>query len=417
MEYHEYAMMIYAIVSTAACVTYLHLGILLLVFGKNSPTQKAFVALCAMLTLWSFGSIGQQLFQGSRWDSLFERIYFTGSELFILAGIIFILILTEKAKSPAYRFILLVIIVRITIYQSANWGWNLLSRDFPLGLWFMSHQLFSVAEAFLIPTIALIWGLNSPLHRERVQAKIIVISTILGTIIGVSVDSLSGAKGYNPISCVIPVLWMVPICFAIMRYGLMRFAPAHVNRELIKHMDRAVFMIDSSWNITDLNDAARFLIESTGEQKQPIPMEDVFLDAKAIIRRAKASMEAASTYFTQTGFLRTFGGHSVPVVTSFSIISDKWGDRIGILGICNPHLDLRGFVNRYNLSERQTDIVRHIISGRSQVQTSEELFISLATVKTHTTALYNRLGISSRSELYALLRGESPSWITSSRED
>ena len=65
------------------------------------------------------------------------------------------------------------------------------------------------------------------------------------------------------------------------------------------------------------------------------------------------------------------------------------------------------FISRYHLSERQADILQHIVNGRTQVQTAEALFISLATVKTHTTSLYNRLGISSRSELYAMLRGES----------
>ncbi len=398
----------YAIVSTAACVTYSNLGILLLVLGKNSPTQKAFVALCAMLALWSFGSIGQQLFQGSLWGSLFEKMYFSGSELFILAGIVFMLFLSDTWGKRVYRCILLMIILRIAVYQTANWGWNLLARDFPTGFWFLSHQIVSACEALCIPTVAFVWGMQSELYRVKIQAKIIVISTIVGTIIGVSVDFLSGLKGYNPISCVIPVFWMVPICFAIMRYGLMRYTPAHINRELVKHMDRAVFMIDSSWNITDLNDAALFLIERDGPLKHPIPMESVFLDAQAIIKRVQANVDAESTIFSQTGFLRTFGGHSVPVVTSFSIISDMWGDRIGILGICQPTMDLRAFIIRYNLSERQADILRHIISGRSQAQTADALFISLATVKTHTTSLYNRLGISSRSELYALLQEEIP---------
>ncbi|MDY0290202.1 MAG: LuxR C-terminal-related transcriptional regulator [Sphaerochaeta sp.] len=392
-------------------MTYLFLGLLLLVFGKNSPTQKAFVALCAMLAIWSFASVGIQLFPGPRWKALFERIYFTGAELFVLAGVIFVLILSKTGKSKVYRAILALIILRIAVYQSANWGWNLLARDFPDGFWFLSHQMASMAETALMPIIAVLWGRRTSLYRERIQAKILAVSTIVGTIIGVGVDFLSGAKGFNPISCVVPVLWMVAICFAIMRYGLMRYSPAQVNRELIQHMDRAVFMIDASWNITDLNDAALFVMEHDGALKQPIPLDDLFLDAQTIRNRTKAVMDAKDTYFTQAGFLRTFGGHLVPVVTSFSLIHDSWGDRIGILGICNPHLDLRAFVTRYSLSERQADVARHILSGKSQAQTADALFISLATVKTHTTSLYNRLGISSRSELYALLQAENPTSI------
>ena len=399
--------MMYAIIASVAWVTYIYLGILILVLGEKSASQKSFAVLCAMLAFWSFGCVGQQIFYDTGWVLLFDRIYFAGSELFILAGIIFILILTGNSKRLLYRLILLAIILRMAVYQTANWGWNLLSRDFPNDFWFVSHQVLSALETLFIPFVALEWGRKTSLHREKIQARIIIFSTIGGTIIGVVVDFLSGTRGYNPISCMIPLLWMVAVCFAIIRYGLMRFDSVQVNRELIKHMDRAVFMIDATGNITDLNDAALFLLESNETIKAPIPMDHVFSDAQAIEKRAKAVLDSKSTNFTLNGVLRTFGGHSISVVTSFSIISDVWGDRIGILCICLPKMDLHAFINRYNLSERQIDILHYIISGRSQTQTADALFISLATVKTHTTSLYNRLGISSRSELYALLRGES----------
>ncbi len=151
---------------------------------------------------------------------------------------------------------------------------------------------------------------------------------MFGTTIGVLVDFLSGFKGgNNPISCTIPVLWMVAVCYAIIRYGLMQFAPAYVNRELIKHMDRAVFMIDSVWNITDCNEAARSLTCQTENLRHSTPpMKDVFLDSQAIQRRVEALMATGEHNFSHTGFLLTSEGHTIPVVTSFSLISDKWGE-------------------------------------------------------------------------------------------
>lgn len=123
-------------------------------------------------------------------------------------------------------------------------------------------------------------------------------------------------------------------------------------------------------------------------------------------------MQTETTEFSHTGFIRSTGANLIPVVTNFSIIRDAWGGSIGILGVCHPQFDLEDFIQRYSLSERQTDILRHIISGNSQARTADALCISLATVKTHTTGLYNRLGISSRSELYALLQGEKPKDIS-----
>lgn len=401
--------MLYAVVSSFACSAYICLGILILVFGKDSPAQRAFAVFCATLALWSLGCVGQHLFQNSKWIAIFDRIYFTGSELFILAGIVFMLSLSEGWKSRIYRIILLVIILRMAIYQTANWGWNLLSRDFPTGFWFVSHQLFSAAESLFIPLTAFLWGRKSPLYREQIQAKIIVISTIIGTMIGVLVDFLSGTEGKNPISCIIPLFWVAAICYAIIRYGLMRFSPAQINRELVELMNRPIFMIDRAWTITDLNGNAKRLIELNTGAKQPIPMQQVFPDYQAIEKRVSAVIAAKTTVFSHTGFLRTFGGNLLPVVTNFSIIRDAWGGNIGLFALCIPQIDLEEFIRKYNLSERQSDVMHHIISGSSQAQTADALCISLATVKTHTTSLYNRLGICSRSELYALLQGEKPS--------
>lgn len=400
--------MLYAVISSFACSAYICLGILILVFGKSSPTQKAFVAFCATLAFWSFGCIGQQFYAEGASPSIFDRIYFTGSELFILAGIIFILFLTDGWRSRIYRLIFFAITLRMALYQTVNWLWNLLSQDFPSGFWFISHQLFCALESLFIPLVAFLWGRKSKLHRERIQANIIGISTILGTIIGVSVDFLSGTEGKNPISCIIPLFWVAAICYTIMRYGLMRFAPAQINRELVEHMNRPLFMIDTAWNITDLNDNAKRLIECNGPLKQPIAMKKIFPDHQGIEKRVSAIMKTETTVFSHTGFLKTLRGNLLPVVTNFSLIHDSWGGGIGILALISPQIDLHEFIQRYSLSERQTDILRHIISGSSQAQTADTLCISLATVKTHTTSLYNRLGIGSRSELYALLQGEKP---------
>lgn len=394
----------YGVLAGVACVTYIYLAILVLAYKKITTTHKSFAGLCVVLALWSLGCVGQQLGNGTPWAPLFDRIYYTGSELFILAGIIFAISLTSSWKSRFFRILLIGVAVRMSIYQTVNWGWNLLSRDFPNGFWFISHQLICILESLFIPLIVAMWGGMSKLHRERVQAKIVLFSTVIGTLIGVAVDFVSGAKGYSPISCTIPLLWMIAIIFAILRYGLMQHYPAQVSRELIEHIDQAVFMVDSSWNITDFNNAAMLLIALRRRMKTIIPMEDVFIDLLSIKNQIEAVSVSETSNYSRISLIRTFSGDSILIKVNFSIINDQWGDRIGILALCHPHVDLQTFISDYKLSDRQADILRHIISGRSQAQTAEALFVTLATVKTHTTNLYNRLGISNRGELFALLQ-------------
>lgn len=51
------------------------------------------------------------------------------------------------------------------------------------------------------------------------------------------------------------------------------------------------------------------------------------------------------------------------------------------------------------LSNQETKIKKHIIDGKSNKEIAEELFISLNTVKTHITNIYNKLNVSNRKEL------------------
>lgn len=51
------------------------------------------------------------------------------------------------------------------------------------------------------------------------------------------------------------------------------------------------------------------------------------------------------------------------------------------------------------LSNQETKIKKHIIDGKSNKEIADELFISLNTVKTHITNIYNKLNVSNRKEL------------------
>ncbi|MDP9868079.1 MULTISPECIES: response regulator [Streptosporangium] len=53
------------------------------------------------------------------------------------------------------------------------------------------------------------------------------------------------------------------------------------------------------------------------------------------------------------------------------------------------------------LSERETEVVRAIARGRTNQEIAAELFISLSTVKSHTTGIQAKLGVRNRVEIAA----------------
>ena len=57
-----------------------------------------------------------------------------------------------------------------------------------------------------------------------------------------------------------------------------------------------------------------------------------------------------------------------------------------------------------SLSARQIDILEGILDGKSRKEIAADLHLSENTVKMHTSSLYKALGVSSREEIYALIR-------------
>jgi DNA-binding CsgD family transcriptional regulator len=68
------------------------------------------------------------------------------------------------------------------------------------------------------------------------------------------------------------------------------------------------------------------------------------------------------------------------------------------------NLSFEEFCKKFEVSPRETDIVREICNGLSNKEISEKLFISLQTVKDHTHRIYAKTNVKSRVQLIYLVR-------------
>lgn len=68
-------------------------------------------------------------------------------------------------------------------------------------------------------------------------------------------------------------------------------------------------------------------------------------------------------------------------------------------------LSMEEFCKRYEISPRETDIVRQLCNGLTNQQIADKLFISLQTVKDHTSRIYSKTNTSNRVQLIKLVQG------------
>ncbi len=98
-----------------------------------------------------------------------------------------------------------------------------------------------------------------------------------------------------------------------------------------------------------------------------------------------------------------FAGNTIiPVYLSYRAdLPHMVSDRVPVI----PFDDL---CKKFDISPRETDIIREICNGLSNKEISEKLFISLQTVKDHTHRIYNKTNVRSRAQLITLVRALKP---------
>ena len=103
-----------------------------------------------------------------------------------------------------------------------------------------------------------------------------------------------------------------------------------------------------------------------------------------------ASQQYLSIVFTFTFFA---GNAFLPVYLSYGTLLTVFTSEKGI------NISFEEFCKKYEVSARETDIIREICNGLSNKEISEKLFISLQTVKDHTHRIYIKTNVKSRVQL------------------
>jgi DNA-binding CsgD family transcriptional regulator len=109
-----------------------------------------------------------------------------------------------------------------------------------------------------------------------------------------------------------------------------------------------------------------------------------------------------SVYIDLAFVVTFFAGNSfLPVYFSYGTLMSPFTEEA-----CGD-LSLEEFCRKYDVSPRETDVVREICNGLSNKEIADKLFISLQTVKDHTHRIYIKTNVRSRVQLINLVKEET----------
>jgi len=92
------------------------------------------------------------------------------------------------------------------------------------------------------------------------------------------------------------------------------------------------------------------------------------------------------------------GNIFLPVYFSYGTLLSAFGDEQG------NNIPYEEFCSRFEISPRESDVIREICNGLSNKEISDKLFISLQTVKDHTHHIYIKINVRSRVQLINLVK-------------
>ena len=78
-----------------------------------------------------------------------------------------------------------------------------------------------------------------------------------------------------------------------------------------------------------------------------------------------------------------------------------------------PETDLEGVCKKYGMSKREKEIIHLMLRAKSNKEITQELFISLHTVKNHIYNIYQKLGVKNRLQLVRLIQTDLQNKINS----
>ena len=101
-------------------------------------------------------------------------------------------------------------------------------------------------------------------------------------------------------------------------------------------------------------------------------------------------------------FIITFfaGNMFLPVYFSYGSLLSEFAEEPA------KDISFEEFCRKYEVSPRESEIIREICNGLSNKEISEKLFISLQTVKDHTHRIYTKTNVKSRVQLINLVKEE-----------
>jgi DNA-binding CsgD family transcriptional regulator len=182
---------------------------------------------------------------------------------------------------------------------------------------------------------------------------------------------------------------------AIRRYRFLSASAIAIERSTLDRLSDAIVLFDSRLQPVYANAAAGSVFPPAAA------LEGMVTEAARIRTALKRAEEQGSASFSCV--LSSKAPGNARVDCRFSLIRDSAGELESILVVGIPIKDARTLHGNFSLTQAESRVVSMLVEGKQQEAMARELGVSIRTVKSHCTHVYQKLGVSNRIGMFKLL--------------
>lgn len=156
-------------------------------------------------------------------------------------------------------------------------------------------------------------------------------------------------------------------------------------------INEGIAFLDTQYSVTYINQTAKKIILSL------MGLQDIDYATRMLVTRCILPNQSSTT--TISGSLDHYSYQLVPAIMPVSTGKPTVMYVLHLKPAEKMMPFTEEYAEKYHLTARETDILAMILSGKSNQQIANALFISLPTVKTHVANVFRKVGVSRRMEL------------------
>lgn len=342
-----------SLITFTAFIIYIFLAFFGLQMDSRSRLNRIFFCLCLACALWAFCIAFMFPATDNQTAWLWFRLSSPGWCLGPALVVHFALALTGRDRRgnkqlpvyliylPGLIFTFLGLTVGVTASHVTlmSFGWSPVNSGNMVRYW--AYAAYYAACIALSIIVVWQWGKNSPSRRQQKQARIVVYSTFLGTLLAFFNETLLPVLGYADTPKVPVVLWLIwayGMWIAISRYRLLILTPAIAADQIVASITDMMVLLDLNAVILKVNRSVEEVLGYVEKELLGKPI-NLISETWDISNQALYNLATGLTgFYQEEASWVTKSGATIPVQISASAVKDNYSDLVCLVMVAQ---DLR----------------------------------------------------------------------------